>query len=133
MKPPGRRRWKRVARRVLAGLLICIVTVYIVERIRGRRALEQAIADYEADGESLDVSRFLTKAPPPAENFGATPLLDGIMCGEDVEMPQRAGYKRKRVRLNNLVSGRFEWGEPVEFYAPQGKSPSPKKMDKSAK
>ncbi len=80
----------------LAVLAVLTTGYYIEERIRGRRALEKAVADYEADGESLKEEDFLTKAPPVIENFGATPLLYGVMAEKQTDDPRLPEARQRR-------------------------------------
>lgn len=111
-KNPRRRRWKRVCLRILISLLILIVSFYWVEDIRGRRALEKIIAEYKAEGESLDPATFLTKAPPAAENFGATPLLNGILLPwHDPTSEGSAAWVRFRrlVYLPRKLNTEYTW------------------------
>src|SRR5689334_2263467 len=108
VKRSRRRRWLRRFLYFLAAVPVLIFLYYWVERFRGHHALNQAVAAYEADGESLDMSHFLAKRPPDAENFGATPLLEGIMEPPDDDGNLSPRVTQMRERLKSLSPGEFE-------------------------
>src|SRR5436190_24316812 len=103
-----RRRWLRRFLYFLAAIPVLIFLYYWVERFRGSHALNQAVAAYAADGESLDMRHFLAKRPPDAENFGATPLLEGIMEPPDSDGIRSPRVTQMRERLKSLSPGEFE-------------------------
>jgi hypothetical protein len=127
-------RWLRRVLYLLASLFLLIVLYYWVERFRGHHALNQAVAAYEADGESLDMSHFLAKRPPDAENFGATPLLEGIMEPPDSDGIRSPRVTQMRKHLENLSPGEFDIDDiyGIRSYPPPSKSLRERERDKSA-
>jgi len=101
-----RHKWLRRCLKCLVILALLLVCLYQVENWRGRRSLEQAIAAYEAAGESFDTARMPVPKVPDAENFCATPLLDGIMAldSDDAAASERALQKAER--LFSLIKSR---------------------------
>jgi hypothetical protein len=49
---------------------------YLEEDWRGASAWKKAKAEIEADGGTVDPSRFVPHAPPESENFGALPIFE---------------------------------------------------------
>lgn len=113
-QPSRMRRW---ARRLRAFLLFCtvlVVTVYLTEQERGREAVAAAVAAFDEAGESLDPGQFRAAAPLKAENFGATPALDGLMVVTDEgKPPAPVAERQKRFAV-------FRTG--YEILGPEGKS-----------
>ena len=63
-------------------LVPLVPAYYWFENYTGRRALEKVVAEYAESGFPLEAEAVLPAAVPDTENFGATPLLDGIMDAE---------------------------------------------------
>ncbi|HWB02301.1 MAG TPA: hypothetical protein VG796_04705 [Verrucomicrobiales bacterium] len=99
-KKPRRGWWRRVGWKMAVLLVLLAAGFYYEEKVRGRRALERAEAAYEAEGESLRAEDYLTKAPPVEENFGATPLLAGMMTGENPEDSRQGAVRRRFFALS---------------------------------
>jgi len=89
---------------LLIGAMLLVPGFYWFENWSGRRALEKVLAEYEAAGLSLEPSTFLPDSGPPQENFGATPLLDGIMHLEDGS-PAAAAASARREGFKKLLPG----------------------------
>ncbi|HEX2751216.1 MAG TPA: hypothetical protein VHM91_24615, partial [Verrucomicrobiales bacterium] len=67
---PSRR--KRVFKRILitgAGLAIALAAFYLWENWKGRKALEESVAEWIEGGYSLKPESFLPPAGPAADNF----------------------------------------------------------------
>lgn len=110
--PLCRRRRLRVFLHCLGVISLLVILFYWVERFRGSHAFQQAVAAYKADGESLDIASLLAMRPPDSQNFGATPLLDGMM-----EPPDKDGIHGPRVvqikkHLESVSPGRFDFDSP---------------------
>src|SRR5262245_14798409 len=114
-----KRWWKRIGWKLALGLVVIVIGFYQEEKWRGRRALEKAESAFLAAGESLRREDFLTKAPPAAENFGATPLLAGMVRRIDQENDSRAVIEAREVlnRFCKLCS--------ISYPDPAGKSGYP--------
>jgi hypothetical protein len=91
--------WKRV-RRFLIVSTVLLAAGYWIENVRGRRAFQKCLDRYAEAGISLDPQDYLAAEPPPEENFGATPLLDGIAADDWLNQPGVSREIRKRRRLS---------------------------------
>lgn len=126
------RRWLRRILYFFAVLLLLTILFYWVERFRGSHALQKAVAAYEADGESLDLRNFLTKRPPDAENFGATPLLDGLMQPPDIRLPGGQLLFERRKSLTKLSPCFFDGDELYGIASTDYRNFQERKWDKEA-
>lgn len=99
------RRPRRLRRRIfIAGGILTILLggLYTWENRRGRRAFDEAVSAWISDGYSLQPESLLPPVVPAAENFGATPLLDGIATASDSDDP--TPWKKRRF-LTELMPG----------------------------
>lgn len=120
---PSRRRRGCLIMFIIAALLM--PGFYWFENWSGRRALEKVVAEYEAAGLSLDPATFLSGPVPAEENFGATPLLDGIMHLDDGSQTARAAQVKRKV-LKDLLPLRVSGITAPVKKAPKGSAtPAP--------
>jgi hypothetical protein len=98
--------WKRV-RRILIVSTVLLAAGYWIENVRGRRAFQSVLDSYAVAGVDLDPRSYLAAEPPPEENFGATPLLDGIAVEDGAGHPGEALaiQKRRRLAIRRLQTG----------------------------
>src|SRR5688500_4029644 len=89
---------------LITGIILALLIpgFYLLENCTGRRALRNVVAEYADAGFTLEPAAFLTAAAPAEENFGATPLLDGIMHPDDGS-PAGKAAKEKRKILGDLL------------------------------
>ena len=114
---PSRRRRGCLLTAIIAALLV--PGFYWFENWSGRRALEMVAAEYEAAGLSLDPATFLPGPVPAEENFGATPLLDGIMHPDDGSEAGRIAQAKRKVLKDLLPLRASGFTAPVKR-APKG-------------
>ena len=78
---PSRRKRGCLITLIILGLLV--PGYYWLEKYTGRRAVEMVVAEYAEAGFPLEAAAVLPATVPAEDNFGATPLLDGIMHPDD--------------------------------------------------
>ena len=79
--------------------LTLLALLHAIENFRGARALEKAVAEVAADGETIDFDDLLLEPVADEENFGAIPLLKNIAVVTDGDTSKGpGGAARKRIK-----------------------------------
>jgi hypothetical protein len=107
---PSRRRGCLLT--ALIAPMLLLPGFYWFENWSGRRALEKIKAQYESAGLSLDPAAFVPDGGRAEDNFGATPLLDGIMHPAD-DSPGGKAAEAKREAFKKLLPHRASSTHPV--------------------
>lgn len=100
--------------------LLLLTAFYLIENWRGARAWKNAQARLAAAGESLDLKSLETPQIAPAENFCATPALDGMGGeGDAAEIKQRrlAELSLKPHSRSGIRSTQSLTREPLDWLA----------------
>ena len=103
-------------------MAVLVPAYYWLENWLGRGMLEKQEARFAAAGLSLEPADFLPEPGPPEENFGTTPLLDGMMHEDDDSSAGNAA-RAKREALSALLPRR---GKPAA--GSKGKSAVPENI-----
>ncbi|MGI9244485.1 MAG: hypothetical protein ACR2RV_27035 [Verrucomicrobiales bacterium] len=86
-----------------------LVLFHMVENYRGAKAWEETVEMLEAGGETVDFDELLPDPLPDEENFGAIPVLKGIMVVVDGD-PAKGSPGEKRERIQAF--GKKVFGSP---------------------
>jgi len=98
------RRWVRRGLWSAVTFVVLLVLAVQILNWSGARALKDAVARLEAAGETIDFRATLAKPVPDAENFCATPALQGIVLdkgiGENAEVPVKRRERLMKLSLS---------------------------------
>ena len=108
---------------ITGTLVVLMVPVYYWnENYAGPRAVEKMKEEYAAAGFLLEPAAVMPPAIPAEENFGATPLLDGIVHPDDGSPAEKA-ITEKRKALKQLLPEDFDYAPSP--YTPPSKPGTP--------